>query len=298
MLEELLQSLSGAALKFGNKLVLSSTPQVPQFVLGDKTRLRQIFSNLLGNAIKYSQNSRITLEVAQLTGPDSEGRIEFKVIDHGIGISEQDIPHIFEDFYTVDNSLTRKSEGTGLGLGITKRLVNKMGGEIGVTSTLGSGSVFWIRLPLPNVTAPSALDSPVPSKTASVKGERPYEILLVEDNEINRFVTTEILNTLGHNVQTVDDGQKGASEANKRAYDLILMDISMPNMDGIAATAKIRGESVYNKATPIYALTAHANHQDRERFQKEGMNECILKPISKSIIADILAEIEVSTVHS
>ena len=298
MLEELLQSLSGAALKFGNKLVLSSTPQVPQFVLGDKTRLRQIFSNLLGNAIKYSENSQITLEVAQLTGPDSEGRIEFKVIDHGIGISEQDIPHIFEDFYTVDNSLTRKSEGTGLGLGITKRLVNKMGGEIGVTSTLGSGSVFWIRLPLPNVTAPGALDSPVPSKTASVKGERPYEILLVEDNEINRFVTTEILNTLGHNVQTADDGLKGVSEANKRAYDLILMDISMPNMDGIAATAKIRGESVYNKATPIYALTAHANHQDRERFQKEGMNECILKPISKSIIADILAEIEVSTVHS
>ena len=298
MLEELLQSLSGAALKFGNKLVLSSTPQVPQFVLGDKTRLRQIFSNLLGNAIKYSENSQITLEVAQLTGPDSEGRIEFKVIDHGIGISEQDIPHIFEDFYTVDNSLTRKSEGTGLGLGITKRLVNKMGGEIGVMSTLGSGSVFWIRLPLPNVTAPSALDSPVPSKTASVKGERPYEILLVEDNEINRFVTTEILNTLGHNVQTADDGLKGVSEANKRAYDLILMDISMPNMDGIAATAKIRGESVYNKATPIYALTAHANHQDRERFQKEGMNECILKPISKSIIADILAEIEVSTVHS
>jgi CheY-like chemotaxis protein len=298
MLEELLQSLSGAALKFGNKLVLSSTPQVPQFVLGDKTRLRQIFSNLLGNAIKYSENSQITLEVAQLTGPDSEGRIEFKVIDQGIGISEQDIPHIFEDFYTVDNSLTRKSEGTGLGLGITKRLVNKMGGEIGVTSTLGSGSVFWIRLPLPNVTAPGALDSPVPSKTASVKGERPYEILLVEDNEINRFVTTEILNTLGHNVQTADDGLKGVSEANKRAYDLILMDISMPNMDGIAATAKIRGESVYNKATPIYALTAHANHQDRERFQKEGMNECILKPISKSIIADILAEIEVSTVHS
>ena len=158
MLEELLQSLSGAALKFGNKLVLSSTSQVPQFVLGDKTRLRQIFSNLLGNAIKYSENSQITLEVAQLTGPDSEGRIEFKVIDHGIGISEQDIPHIFEDFYTVDNSLTRKSEGTGLGLGITKRLVNKMGGEIGVTSTLGSGSVFWIRLPLPNVTAPGVLD--------------------------------------------------------------------------------------------------------------------------------------------
>ena len=150
----------------------------------------------------------------------------------------------------------------------------------------------------PNVTAPGALDSPVPSKTASVKGERPYEILLVEDNEINKFVTTEILNTLGHNVQTADDGLKGVSEANKRAYDLILMDISMPNMDGIAATAKIRGESVYNKATPIYALTAHANHQDRERFQKEGMNECILKPISKSIIADILAEIEVSTVHS
>ena len=128
-------------------------------------------------------------------------------------------------------------------------------------------------------------------------GERPYEILLVEDNEINKFVTTETLNTLGHNVQTADDCLKGVSEANKRAYDLILMDIRMPNMDGIAATAKIRGESVYNKATPIYALTAHANHQDRERFQKEGMNECILKPISKSIIKDILAEIEVSTVH-
>jgi len=92
--------------------------------------------------------------------------------------------------------------------------------------------------------------------------------------------------------------QSDGARHNKRAYDLILMDISMPNMDGIAATAKIRGESVYNKATPIYALTAHANHQDRERFQKEGMNECILKPISKSIIADILAEIEVSTAHS
>ena len=298
MLEELLLSLDGAAMKFGNKLVLSCALQGPKFVLGDKTRLRQIFSNLLGNAIKYSQNSQITLEVAQRAHPNSEGIIEFRVIDQGIGISEQDITHIFEDFYTVDNSLTRKSEGTGLGLGITKRLVNKMGGEIGVKSTPEAGSVFWIWIPLPNAAAPSALDISTPSQALSVKNERPYEILLVEDNEINKFVTTEILNTLGHNVQTADDGLLGLSEANQRLYDLILMDISMPNMDGIVATAKIRGESTYNKTTPIYALTAHANHQDREKFQNEGMNGCILKPISMSVIADILAEIEVSTIHS
>ena len=144
-------------------------------------------------------------------------------IDQGIGISEQDITHIFEDFYTVDNSLTRKSEGTGLGLGITKRLVNKMGGEIGVKSTPEAGSVFWIWIPLPNAAAPSALDISTPSQALSVKNERPYEILLVEDNEINKFVTTEILNTLGHNVQTADDGLLNLSEANQRLYDLILM---------------------------------------------------------------------------
>ena len=298
MLDELLQSLDGAALKFGNKLVLSCVSEGPDFVLGDKARLRQIFSNLVGNAIKYSQNSEITLEVEEREGPNPDGIIEFRVIDHGVGISEQEISRVFEDFYTVDNSLTRKSEGTGLGLGIVRRLVHKLGGEVGVKSTLGCGSIFWFWIPLPSVAPPKPVDRPILSTAPSVMGARPCEILLVEDNDINKFVTTEMLKSLGHNVQTADDGLKGVWAANARAYDLILMDISMPNMDGIAATAKIRKESAYNKATLIYALTAHADQDDRERFQKEGMNGCVLKPISKNLIADMLTEIGILNLPS
>ncbi|MBT9383998.1 response regulator [Pseudooceanicola sp. CBS1P-1] len=251
---------------------------------GDPRRLRQVLLNLVGNAVKFTRNGRVTLE-AEILGGGQE--VEFRVIDTGIGIRQEDLDRIFEDFETLDSSYARQSGGSGLGLGITRRLISLMGGQIGAESEPGEGSLFWIRLalsPSKEQTAPKAKAETTPEELP------PLDLLLVEDNEINRFVAREMLGAAGHRVSEATNGQIGVDMALEHRYDAILMDISMPVMDGPEAARQIRKSGGPNAIVPIIAVTAHALPEELERFQAAGMKHCVHKPIDREELMRTLAE--------
>ena len=276
---ELLDSLKMSAKDRGNRLELK--PLDPQFnlVLGDPGKLRQILTNLVGNAIKFTQHGTITVEIESF---NAEGMWEMRITDEGLGISEADQKRIFEDFVTLDPSYTRAQEGTGLGLAIVRRLVDHLGGEIGVESEVGEGSLFWVKLPthiVPDaVTALKSVEIPHAQTTVANTGS-PLSILLVEDNAINRIVAREMLAKLGHTCMEAHNGAEAVKLAEMRKFDTILMDISMPDMDGVEATQLIKAHEGPNQLTPIFAVTAHAMPADVERFTAVGMEDVLVKPI-------------------
>ena len=286
MVGEVVSSLEAQANGRGNKLSVESLGAGVAGVRGDKARLTQILVNLVGNALKFTENGQVIVEVERDGDQDT---IEFRVIDTGIGITEKNLKKIFEDFVTLDTSFRREVEGTGLGLGIVKRLVALLGGEIGVESVVDEGSVFWIRVPLP----PSELDTNRKAKVTTHEDPRPSSsrsVLLVEDNEINRLVAREMLSSFGCVTTEAGDGQEGVELAEEQKFDLILCDISMPRMDGIEATKTIRAGKGPNANVPIIALTAHALPDDIARFQAAGMNDVVVKPLTFDEMKRVLAE--------
>ncbi|CAN0588993.1 unnamed protein product, partial [Ectocarpus sp. 12 AP-2014] len=271
----------------GNTLSLAHLGVPVRQVIGDEVRVRQILFNLIGNAIKFTENGSVTVEVE--TSAESD-HVEFRVIDSGIGISESNLDRIFEDFVTLDASFQREVEGTGLGLGIVKRLVTMLGGEIGVESEQGNGSVFWFNLPLPKVTT-HVTSSPVDIGLESAQDQFAAKVLVVEDNEINRMVVGEMLQLHGCEVTEAQDGHEGVLFAQNVAFDLILMDISMPKIDGVTAAKTVKAESGPNQNTPIIALTAHAMPDDVQKFHAAGMIDVITKPISAERLQEVLGDV-------
>ncbi|GHG94098.1 ATP-binding protein [Pseudodonghicola xiamenensis] len=252
-------------------------------VIGDARRLRQVLLNLVGNAVKFTRDGEIEIETEWL----KDGRtVEFRVIDDGIGIAEADLERIFQDFETLDSSYARQAGGTGLGLGIARRLAEMLGGEIGAESEPGEGSLFWLRLPL-EPTAPPARSLPRQQATRALPA--PLDLLLVEDNEINRFVAREMLLADGHRVTEASDGSAGVDWAEKHHFDAILMDISMPVLDGPRATRRIRAGSGPSAQAPIIAVTAHALPEEIARFQDAGMTHYISKPLDREELREVLA---------
>lgn len=267
----------------GNKLTCNATPGDLADLRGDPRSLRQVLLNLVGNAVKFTRNGEVTVEIERLP---RQGKVEIRVIDTGQGIADEDLPRIFEDFVTLDSSYQRQTEGTGLGLGITRRLVKAMGGEMGVESELGEGSLFWVRLK----TAEAEAVDGTPDMAIKTPPVRPHpdparSILLVEDNEINRVVARELLELEGCEVTEARNGREAIEKAQQLEFDLILMDISMPGLDGISATAEIRAGDGPNVKTPVVALTAHALPEEIEDFLKAGMSQVLIKPITRSAIA-------------
>lgn len=254
-------------------------------VLGDQQRLRQVLLNLTSNAIKFTREGVVRIEAERLGDSDI---LEFRVIDTGIGIPEDKLEKIFDDFITLDASYSREFGGTGLGLGIARRLVNSMEGAIGVESELGDGSLFWFRLPMPILSSappPQLFSEPT---TDTSKGLSSLDILVVEDNQINQLVVEEMLTKEGHRVTLANDGEEGVAAAALRRYEVILMDISMPRMDGIEACRRIRAGDGRSKDSRIIALTAHALPSDLEKFEDAGMNDVLVKPISRNKLSKIL----------
>ncbi len=282
LLQELADSQNRAAQANGNTLTAQLMGDADCYVLSDPMRLRQILLNLIGNAIKFTHDGAITVEAEVL--PDKQ--IELRVADTGTGISEEDAARVFEDFVTLDASYGRQTGGTGLGLGITKRVVDALNGQIGVESAADEGSLFWVRLPLKQVTMsdPSVLREHGPDRRQA----KALSVLVIEDNAINRQVVRQMLSSMGHTVTEAEDGQSGVAAAEARAYDLILMDISMPNMDGIEATRHIRAGQGPNVTTQIIALTANALPEDVDRFKLIGMDDVIIKPISRSTLRAVI----------
>ncbi len=260
-------------------------PGVPRTVLGDSAKLRQILLNLVGNAIKFTDRGRVRVEVDCPDDADA-GVVRFQVSDTGIGISEDIQGRLFQSFSQADSSISRRYGGSGLGLAICRRLVELHQGEIGCDSHPGIGSRFWFTLryrpghPLPD-SQPVAVDS---------LRLRPLRILLAEDNEINRVVAIALLEKWGHRVIAVEDGRQAVEAAGAEMFDLVLMDLQMPEMGGLEATERIRRLPEPIGTVPIVAVTANAYDSDRRRCLEAGMNGYISKPFDFDGLKKVIVE--------
>ena len=243
---------------------------------GDPGRLGQVLINLISNAIKFTHQGQVKLRVRQLIVRRDLYRVRFEVQDTGIGIPTESLPRMFQAFSQADISTTRKFGGTGLGLSISKKLVNLMGGEIGVTSEIGRGSTFWFEIPL-NVA--ETVSSIVTEFDKTVKTSYAARILIAEDNVINQKVAVATLKKLGYQPIVVGNGREAIDALESQPFDLVLMDCQMPIVDGYEATKIVRLNAARGlHLIPIIAMTAHVMAGEREKCLAAGMSDYITKP--------------------
>ncbi|SNR59636.1 hybrid sensor histidine kinase/response regulator [Puniceibacterium sediminis] len=258
-------------------------------IMTDPRAIQQILVNLLSNAIKFSPDGDVTLRAFYRQTGDDGMSLHLEVIDDGPGISEKDINRIFEDFVSLDSRYERRTGGTGLGLGIVRRLVQRLGGDIQCQSEVGSGTRFTVRLPVAEASM-SAIPAR-PSPRTNQTSQSPLHLLVVDDNEINRDLLEAMLRRLGHRVTVATGGQQAVDLATQSRFDAILMDISMPGMNGVQATQAILAANGPNRSTPVIAVTAHALPNEREEFKAVGMSGFLQKPLDSKALKSTLASL-------
>jgi CheY-like chemotaxis protein len=271
----------------GLELSVDTPPDADIDYIGDKNRIRQILVNLLGNAVKFTEQGRVSVRVTTEKVDAATHNLTFAVSDTGIGISQHEHARVFESFTQADSSYDKQFGGTGLGLTISRRLAELMGGTVGFESVEGRGTTFYLSVPVKPVK---------PDPRGDERRERPAEladdeksagrILVAEDNAINVLVLRAILEKAGHTVTCVSNGIDAVKSLEHNEYDLVLMDISMPGKNGIDATKEIRSGNLdgVDSSVPIVAITAHAMTGDRDRFLGAGMNDYIAKPFSRGTV--------------
>ena len=286
LVEGVVSLLSARAQEKGLSLTVMAKPDLPERLMGDSTRLRQILLNLLGNAVKFTEYGEISvsLEVLAMGNPERVW-LELSVQDSGIGIPKDILPRLFRPFAQADTSISRRFGGTGLGLAISRRLANLMGGDIAVQSRLGEGSRFTLGVPLGLVHSPS---QPLAELRQPDHSGPPLKVLLAEDNPVNQKVASAILRKFGHAVTVVADGYEAVEAVRKGDWDLVLMDVQMPGLDGLAATRRIRALEGPKAGVPIIAVTANALKGDDVRCLEAGMNGYLAKPIEPARLAEAL----------
>ncbi|WPL15404.1 Autoinducer 2 sensor kinase/phosphatase LuxQ [Thiorhodovibrio winogradskyi] len=260
-------------------------PQVPQWLLGDAHRLRQVLANLMNNAVKFTESGEIGLSVKQLAAAKSRAQLCFTVRDTGMGMDKATQARLFEPFAQGEDSIARRFGGTGLGLSISRYLVERMGGNLRVDSSPGHGSRFsfalWFDIAqLPAVTETAGLQEVLDLGAARV--------LVVEDHPINQRVVADMLRIFGAEVTMAEDGEQGLEHLAAAAFDLVLMDVQMPRMDGLTATAHIRANPAWAEL-PVVALTAGVTESEQERIRAAGMNDLLAKPITLNALSAVLA---------
>jgi CheY-like chemotaxis protein len=299
-----LKMLAVRAHQNGLKLTCDIRPEVPATVVGDPSRLRQILTNLIGNAIKFTEHGEVGLRIAVDSRTPPELRLHFVVSDTGVGIAPEKQKLIFDAFSQADGSTARRFGGTGLGLTISSQLVEMMGGTIWVESTLGRGSSFHFTanfgegkevvetLPVLRALVMEP-DSSVPVTRQGVaihtKGLR---VLLAEDNTVNQKVASRVLEKQGHQVTVASNGREALAALDRAHFDVVLMDVQMPEMDGFETTAVVRDrERNSGRHLPIIAMTAHAMQGDRERCIAAGMDHYISKPLNAPELVQLLEKV-------
>ncbi|WP_435009320.1 PAS domain-containing protein [Tundrisphaera lichenicola] len=287
--EEIASLLRPRALQKGLALIAAVDPAIPARVMGDPTRIRQVLTNLGGNALKFTDSGRVEMRAELLEIRPKDARIRISVRDTGIGISLEDQVGIFDSFTQVQGDPSRKLGGTGLGLSIVRQLAELMGGQVGVESLPNRGSTFWVEIRL-DVGAPAELLPHGPANILKVdRLEVPIRILLAEDQEINRLVASRMIERLGGSVDVVCNGREAIEAMEGSSYDLIILDIQMPVMGGLDAATEIRRrETTGGRRVPIIALTANAMQEDRRRCLESGMDDYLTKPIRPQALQETI----------
>ena len=276
--ETIAQLFEPAAREKGLRIRLDIAPDVPATLLGDATRLQQVLSNLVGNAVKFTEQGSIEIAAHPVSRKkDEQCRILFSVTDTGLGIGDEVVDKLFTPFYQVENTFTRNFQGAGLGLAICKRILDLLDGNMAVESEKNAGSTFYFSLPF---SLPTTDERPADQRKKDLPSEK-LNILLAEDDPVSKFSTVRLMEKLGHRIEAVSDGEQALARLGQTAFDLVLMDVQMPVLDGVEATRAIRrgeaGDGV--RHVPIIALTAYAMTGDKNTFLAAGMNGYLAKPL-------------------
>lgn len=284
------EMMRGRATEAGNRIVVDLPYRWrARYVLSDPTRLRQVILNLMSNAVKFTSQGTVTLRLRQFR-EQSGSWLRVEVQDTGIGIGAEGQEKLFRPFSQVDASISRKYGGTGLGLTICKEIIDRFGGRIGVDSVTGEGSTFWFEIPIEAAVAVHT--EVVPTQSQGLADLPRLKILVAEDNKVNQQVILGYLKHLKQAVVIADNGEIALERARSEAFDLILMDMQMPVMDGIEATTRLRTSGGVSADTPIVALTANASEEDRQRCVDAGMAGFQAKPISIAMLHKLIADVE------
>lgn len=284
LLAQIIDSQTGAAANRGNRLRFDMLTDLPAAMLVDPGRLQQVLLNLVGNAIKFTEDGDILVEAEVLEGPAPH--LELRVADTGIGIREEDLARVFEDFETGDASMARAQMGAGLGLAIVRRIVAAMDGQIAVESLPGEGTLFTVTLPIV-AAAGTAAPPPRPARPAPIASA--LDVLVVEDNPVNRAVLSGLLGRRGARVTEAPSAAEGVALAAGQSFDLILMDLSMPGIDGVEAARQIRASGGRSAQAPIYAVTAYAGVDPASLPAAAGLQGVLTKPLVPAEIDALLA---------
>lgn len=317
----LLANLEGAlqarAAEKNIQIVAEADPQIPEFVTGDADRIRQILMNLTDNAVKFTEVGSVVINMTHREREDGSLKLAFSIQDTGMGMSDEVKAKLFAPFTQADRTIANKYGGTGLGLSIARKLVDLMDGSIGCESLEGNGSTFWFTVSCERASAediaaadpaptnrrrasdgiegrqanPAPRPAPPAPAQSESKGPSSAHILVVEDNKINQMLITTYLDKFGYSFEIAANGHEAVAAAGNKVYDLILMDVQMPEMDGIEATRQIRALEGPVSEQPIVALTANAMHGDRENYLEAGMDDYLAKPIIAANLLDMLKRV-------